>query len=244
MSAGQWLDDSRSGAAENGLAFSAKTFPDSEVKEKVTSARLVKVLDLSSNSLAGLEEMVGEGRGGREARERGEMVCQRLRGLHRLDLKQNQLSRLPRPLMRELKKLSILNLSCNNFGELLPECVLSPALTSLDLSTNKVLSLDQTRCVFHGICVTDMQCSGPPQSTQSHQDSAVQQPPGPVPGCHQRLLSPPPQSPQSQEVSGVLRLSPLTQCPPSLPLSPSLSPSIPLSLSLQQQDIGAGGGRP
>ena len=137
--ASPWSEDSR--AAENSLVFAAKfaSRASSEVREKITSARLVKVLDLSSNSLVGLEKMVGEeGEGGREERERGEMVCQRLRGLQRLDLKQNRLSRLPRCLMRELMKLSILNLSCNGFEELPAESVFSPALTSLDLSTNRV----------------------------------------------------------------------------------------------------------
>ena len=145
ISASPWSEDSR--AAENSLVFAAKfaSRASSEVREKVTSARLVKVLDLSSNSLAGLEKMVGEvGEGGREDRERGEMVCQRLRGLQRLDLKQNRLSRLPRCLMRELMKLSILNLSCNGFDELPAQSVLSPALTSLDLSTNKVYTHTDT----------------------------------------------------------------------------------------------------
>lgn len=140
ISGNQWSDDSRNGAGENSLVFAAK-FPSrasSEVREKITSARLVKALDLSSNLLTGLEEMVGEGGGGREERERGKMVCQRLRGLQRLDLKQNRLSRLPRCLMAELTKLGTLNLSCNGFEELPAECVLSPSLSSLDLSTNKV----------------------------------------------------------------------------------------------------------
>ena len=143
LSASHWLEDSRSAATENSLVFAAK-FPrhsSSEVREKITSAKLVKALDLSSNSLTGLEEMVGEGEKGREECERGEMTCSRLRGLQRLDLKQNRLCRLPRSLMRELMKLSILNLSCNVFEELPAECVLNPALTSLDLSTNKVHTL-------------------------------------------------------------------------------------------------------
>lgn len=113
----------------------------SEVREKITSARLIKVLDLSSNSLNGLEKMIGREEvepHDREVGELGEMVVKRLKGLQRLDLKQNRLCRLPLELMGEMKKLSILNLSCNSFDEMPAECVLSPALTSIDLSTNKV----------------------------------------------------------------------------------------------------------
>ena len=108
-----------------------------EEREKITSARLVRTLDLSSNLLDELELMVGVG-GTREESGGGELVLKRLKGLHRLDLKQNHLRRLPRVLMRELKKLTILNLSCNSFDQMPAECVLSPALTSLDLSSNKV----------------------------------------------------------------------------------------------------------
>ena len=156
-----WPDDSRSATegptssvGSGGLVFRKDMkFQNhsSEVREKVTSARLVKVMDLSSNSLGGLEVMVGEG-GGREERERGEIVLQRLRGLHRLDLKQNRLSRLPLSLMRELRKLSVLNLSCNLFEDLHSECVFSPALTSLDLSTNKVHTSYIHTCI-HKLCV-------------------------------------------------------------------------------------------
>ena len=120
----------------------------SEVRERVMSARLVRVLDLSSNSLSGLEDMVGEGGGGEGGRERGEMVLPRLKGLHRLDLKQNRLSRLPYVLMREIRKLSILNLSCNCFERLPSECVLSPALTNLDLSSNKVSSIYSVHALY------------------------------------------------------------------------------------------------
>ena len=116
-----------------------QSYNGSEVREKVFSARLVKVLDLSSNLLSELEVMVGgSDHVAREERERGELVLQRLRGLQRLDLKQNRLSRLPPSLVRELRKLSTLNLSCNVFEELRPDCMLSGTLTSLDLSANQV----------------------------------------------------------------------------------------------------------
>lgn len=108
-----------------------------ERREKITTARLVRILDLSSNSLSQLEGMVGLEHWERDG-ERGELVLRRLKGLHRLDLKQNQLSRLPRLLMEGLKKLSILNLSCNHFDKMPPECVLSPALTYLNISSNRV----------------------------------------------------------------------------------------------------------
>ena len=109
-----------------------------EERENVTSGRLIRVLDMSSNSLDGLETMVGVENRGLMEQGRGEVVVKRLKGLHRLDLKQNQLCRLPRVLMRELRKLSILNLSCNLFHQMPAEAVLSPALTSLDLSSNRV----------------------------------------------------------------------------------------------------------
>lgn len=108
-----------------------------ERREKITTARLVRILDLSSNSLSQLEGMVGLEQREHDG-ERGEVVLRRLKGLHRLDLKQNQLSRLPRLLMEGLKKLSILNLSCNHFDKMPSECVLSPALTYLNISSNRV----------------------------------------------------------------------------------------------------------
>ena len=126
----------------NDLRFRNRFAAGVEVREKITSARLVRVLDLSSNQLSGLEVMIGEGASdgrGEEDGEGGEIVLRRLRGLCRLDLKQNQLCRLPYVLMKEIKKLSILNLSRNVFEELPAESVLSPALTTLDLSANKVI---------------------------------------------------------------------------------------------------------
>lgn len=108
-----------------------------ERRERITTARLVRILDLSSNSLSGLEGMVGLEHREHDG-ERGEVVLRRLKGLHRLDLKQNQLCRLPRLLMEGLKKLSILNLSCNHFDKMPSECVLSPALTYLNISSNRV----------------------------------------------------------------------------------------------------------
>lgn len=108
-----------------------------ERRERITTARLVRILDLSSNSLSGLEGMVGLEHWEHDG-ERGEVVLRRLKGLHRLDLKQNQLCRLPRLLMEGLKKLSILNLSCNHFDKMPSECVLSPVLTYLNISSNRV----------------------------------------------------------------------------------------------------------
>ena len=127
------VTDTSATSRKNNLKFRNHLL--SEKRERVTSARLVRVLDLSSNLLNGLELMVGVGT---TQEDGGEIVLKRLKGLHRLDLKQNRLCRLPRVLMRELKKLTILNLSCNAFGQMPSECVLSPALTSLDLSSNRV----------------------------------------------------------------------------------------------------------
>ena len=54
------------------------------------SSRLVKVLDVSSNQISSLSELA----------EGGDVVFQRLRGLERLDMKQNDLSQLPANLMQ------------------------------------------------------------------------------------------------------------------------------------------------
>jgi len=54
------------------------------------SSRLVKVLDLSSNQISSFSKLV----------EEGDVVLWRLRGLERLDLKQNSLSQLPANMMQ------------------------------------------------------------------------------------------------------------------------------------------------
>lgn len=140
------LDDKHSTVKETSfISWNYDTCLSEERREKITAARLVRVLDLSSNSLSGLETMVGV-ENQEESGGRGEMVLRRLKGLHRLDLKQNHLCRLPRVLMRELKKLSVLNLSCNLFDQLPTESVLSPALTWLDLSSNRVGGTEDFSC--------------------------------------------------------------------------------------------------
>lgn len=68
-----------------------KTIPE-EHPVVETSGNLVKVLDISSNQLSGLTELV----------EGGERVFWRLRALERLDLKQNVLRDLPKDLMEVL----------------------------------------------------------------------------------------------------------------------------------------------
>jgi len=92
------------------------------------SSRLVKVLDLSSNQISSFSKLV----------EEGDVVLWRLRGLERLDLKQNSLSQLPANMMQELRKLTILNLSCNHFSQFPKEAFVSKALVDVDLSSNKI----------------------------------------------------------------------------------------------------------
>ena len=56
----------------------------------MTTPNLVKVLDISANQLRGLEQLV----------DGGNVVFRRMKGLHRLDLKQNNLKQLPEELMQ------------------------------------------------------------------------------------------------------------------------------------------------
>ena len=86
------------------------------------SSRLVKVLDVSSNQISSFSELA----------EGGDVVFQRLRGLERVDMKQNDLSKLPEILMQvwQLKCLSVCMYVC------LPVYVCLSVCSSLLLSVN------------------------------------------------------------------------------------------------------------
>ena len=69
--------------------------PEADEEVSVTSVpsrQFIKALDLSSNMLTSLSDLCEEQGGG--------LVFNRLKGLHRLDLKQNQISELPREMMQ------------------------------------------------------------------------------------------------------------------------------------------------
>ncbi len=68
------------------------TTPEKDGKTLVSTRKLIKSLDLSSNLLTGLQELWEE--------LGSSFVVQRLRGLRKLDLKQNQIKKLPKELMQ------------------------------------------------------------------------------------------------------------------------------------------------
>lgn len=74
-----------------------RVVPETDEQTPITSVPnrpLVKGLDLSSNKLTSLRDLCEE--------QGGQMVSKRLQGLHRLDMKQNQINELPREMMQVL----------------------------------------------------------------------------------------------------------------------------------------------
>ena len=77
------------GSGRDEVDFGYEAIPEDQPTVEASS-RLVKVLDLSSNQISSLSELV----------EKGDTVLWRLRGLERLDLKQNNLCQLPANMMK------------------------------------------------------------------------------------------------------------------------------------------------